>query len=430
MDARQHLAIAMRNVSRVAGIEPGTPGRDIHNVGVVGAGLMGSGIAVSFLGAGIPVVLVDRDEQLVGNGRRYVNRALESAVRKGLLTADQATGAGALLTTTLDYDEVSDCDLVIEAVFEQMDLKKDVFARLGQTCRPGAVLATNSSSLDIDRIADASGRPADVLGMHFFSPAHVMPLLEIVRGKATSPEVLRTALFAATITRKIGVVVGNCFGFAANRMLEGYVRESESLVLEGAAPEQVDAAMTHFGFALGPCAMMDLAGIDVRCLVMDAFFAEGRAPDDPRYGAMAKALVAEGRLGQKSKMGYFNYGDDSRTPMPSIATLAVRDRVAAKLGIKRRKISDVEIVERCLMPVFNEAAKELDEGIVDNVGSIELIWLYGYGFPAAKGGPVFEARQRGLDAVLAALKRYQAADAEFGDDYWAPSPALAGLFEK
>lgn len=429
MDVKQHLAIAMREVSQVSGIEPGTKARDIRKVAVIGAGLMGSGIAVSFLGASVPVVLVDRDEEALGKGRAYVTKALESAVRKGWVTADQAKGAGALLTTTLNYDELVDCDLVIEAVFERMDIKEEVFAKLGMVCRTGAVLATNTSGLDVDRIAVASGRPADVVGLHFFSPAHVMPLLEIVRGEQTSAEVLRTALFAATITRKIGVVVGNCFGFAANRMLEGYARESEFLVLEGANPEQIDAALKEFGFAMGPCAMADLAGIDVRCHVLDALRAEDRTPDDPRYGAIAKALAAEGRLGQKTKAGYFDYGDDGRTPMPSIATLSIRDRVAGDLGVRPREISDEEIVERCLLPVINEAAKELDEGIVDGVGSVDLIWLYGYGFPADNGGPVYEARLRGFEAITEALQRFQKDDGDFAETYWAPSPALARLFD-
>lgn len=429
MAAKQHLGIAMREVSQVSGIEPGTKGRDIRRVAVIGAGLMGSGIAVSFLGASVPVVLVDRDEEALGKGRAYVRKAVESATRKGWVTADQAKGAGTLLSTTLEYDDLVDCDLIIEAVFERMVIKEEVFAKLGKVCKPGAVLATNTSGLDIDRIAAASGRPADVLGLHFFSPAHVMPLLEIVRGKETSAEVLRTALFAATITRKIGVVVGNCFGFAANRMLEGYARESEFLVLEGANPEQIDAALTGYGFAMGPCAMADLAGIDVRCHVLDALRGENRIPDDPRYGAIAKALAAEGRLGQKTKAGYFDYGDDGRTPMPSFATLAVRDRVAGEFGVKPRKISDDEIVERCLLPVINEAAKELDEGIVADVGSVDLIWLYGYGFPSAKGGPVYEARQRGLESIEEGLQRFQQGNADFGEYYWAPSPAIARLFD-
>lgn len=428
MNPKQYIASAMRQAADVPGVTPGMAGRDIKKVAVIGAGTMGSGIAVCFLGAGIRTVLMDQSEEAVEKGRATVGGIFSSGVKKGRMTPDQAKGIQVLLSTTLDYEDLADCDLIIEAVFERMDIKEEVFSRLGQVAKDGAVLATNTSGLDVDQIAAASGRPEDVVGLHFFSPAFVMPLLEIVRGKKTSPEVLRTALFASTIINKIGIVVGNCFGFAANRMLRGYGRETEFMLLEGASPEEIDQAIMNYGFPMGPCAMGDLAGIDVGNFVVDALREEKRIPDDPRLGAMGKALAAEGRLGQKTKAGNYDYGDDGRTPIPSPKVLEIRDRVAAELGIEKREITEEEIIERCLLPVINEAAKVLDEGVVNNTGSIDLLWIYGYGFPAAKGGPVYQARQMGYERVLAKLNAYKDAEPQFGEEYWAPSPALQELF--
>jgi 3-hydroxyacyl-CoA dehydrogenase len=428
MHPKQYVGMAMRQLADVPGIAPGSKGRPISKVGVIGAGLMGSGIGVCFLGAAIPVVLVDQSEEALTRGRKAIGKDLATGVKKGFLTEDQAKGLQVLLTTTVDYDALSDCDLIIEAVFERMDIKEAVFKRLGEIAKPGAILATNTSGLDVDQIAEFSGRPADVIGLHFFSPAFIMPLLEIVRGKKTAPEVLRTALFASMMIRKVGVVVGNCFGFAANRSLEGYGRESEMLALEGANPEDIDKALVNYGFPMGPCAMGDMAGIDVRCHVFDSMSDAGLVPDDPRYGALSKALHAEGRLGQKTGAGMFDYGEDGRTPIPSEKVRQIRDRIAAELGIKPRKISEEEIVERCTLPVVNEIAKILDEGIINHATDADVIWIYGYGFPMAKGGPVYQARLQGFGKVHKTLVSYQEKDPDFGDVYWTPSPALRNLF--
>lgn len=428
MNSKQYIALAMRQAADVPGITPGIIGRDIKKVAVIGAGTMGAGIAVCFLGAGIRTVLMDQSEEALAKGKATIGGVFAAGVKKGRLTPDQAEGIQVLLSTTLDYADLADCDLIIEAVFERMDIKEDVFGRLGKIAKDGAVLATNTSGLDVDHIAAASGRPHDVVGLHFFSPAYVMPLLEIVRGKETSPEVLKTALFASTIINKIGIVVANCFGFAANRMLRGYGRESEFMLLEGANPGDIDQAITNYGFPMGPCAMGDLAGIDISNFVNDALRAEGLVPDDPRLGVMGKALAAEGRLGQKTKAGNYDYGEDGRTPIPSPKVLEIRDRVAAELGIEKREISEEEIVERCLLPIINEAAKILDEGVVNNTGSIDLLWIYGFGFPAAKGGPVYQAREMGYEQVLSKLNAYKDADPQFGDVYWAPAAALQKLF--
>ena len=428
MNPKQYVAHAINQVGRVPGISPGMKGREIRKVGVIGAGLMGSGIAVCFLGAGIPTVLLDQNEEALNKGRKSVAVALSSLVKRGFLFEGLAKGLQILLSTTVDYQDLSDCDLIIEAAFERMDVKEDIFKRLGAVAKKGAVLATNTSGLDVDHIASVSGRPADVIGLHFFSPAFVMPLLEIVRGKATSPEVLRTCLFVSTIIRKTGVVVGNCYGFAANRMLEGYARESEFLILEGANPEDIDKAFTSYGFPMGPCAMGDMAGLDVRCHYLEAMKAEKLIPDDPRYGVLTRALAAEGRLGQKTGAGNYDYGADGRTPIPSDKVKSLRDRVAAELGVAQRSCSEEEIVMRCLLPVINEAAKVVGEGIVNQPSDVDVIWTYGYGFPAARGGPVYQARLMGLEKVRSALLAYQKADPQFGQTYWAPAPKLEQLF--
>ncbi len=425
---KQYFGHALRQLADVPGITPDVEGRTIRKVGVIGAGLMGSGIAVCFLGASIPTVLIDQKQEALDKGLKAIRRDFATAIKKGFATEDQAKGLESILTTSLDYEALADCDLIIEAVFERMDIKEAVFGRLGEIAKDGAILATNTSGLDVDRIASFSGRPSDVIGLHFFSPAFIMPLLEIVRGKETSPEVLKTALFMSLTIKKVGVVVGNCFGFAANRMLEGYGRESELLALEGARPEQIDKAIVEYGFPMGPCAMADLAGIDVRCHVFDSMNDAGLLPDDPRYGAISKALQAEGRLGQKTRAGMFDYGEDGRTPIPSDKVEEIRSRIAGELGIPQRDISDEEIVERCMLPVVNEAAKILDEGIIHHASDADILWIYGYGYPMAKGGPVFQARAQGFEAIRDALLGYQQKDPEFGEAYWAPAPALKKLF--
>ncbi len=429
MNPKQYHAYAMRQLSQVPGIDPEMPGRDIKQVAVIGAGLMGSGITVCFLRAGIPTILVDQTEEALAAGLKSIAKALGSGVKRGMLTPDQVKGVQLLVSTTLCYDDLKDADLIIEAVFERMDIKEAIFKRLGEVAKESALLATNTSGLDVDQIAAASGRPADVLGLHFFSPAHVMPLLEIVRGKETSAEALKTALYVSTITNKTGVVVGNCQGFAANRMLESYARESEFLGLEGASAAEIDQAMTNYGFPMGPCTMGDMAGVDVRNYVLDSMKSARLIPDDPRYGTMSKALFAEGRLGQKTRAGNYDYGEDGRTPIPSEKVVEIRDRIAAELGIQKREISEEEIVSRLLLPVINEAAKILEEGIINSPSDVDILWIYGYGFPFAKGGPVYQARQMGLDKVRDNLNAYKEADEEFGEIYWAPSASLGRLFE-
>ena len=427
MAPKHYVAHALNQLSRVPGLPAGVRGREIRKAGVVGAGLMGSGIAVCLLAAAVPTTLVDREQSALDQGRGSVDKALTSLVKRGHMFESQAKGLQALLSESLDFAALADCDVIIEAVYEKMSVKEEVFRRLGAIAKPGAILATNTSGLDVDRIARASGRPADVVGLHFFSPAFMMPLLEIVRGKATSAEVLRSMLFLSTILRKVGVVVGNSPGFAANRTLEGYGRESEFLVLEGARPEDVDRALTQLGFPMGPCAMGDMAGLDIRNHYVDALREAQLIPADPRYGALTKALVDAGRLGQKTAAGNYDYGPDGRTPIPSARALEIRDRVAAELGVPQRTFSDEEIVMRCLLPVIDEAARVLAEGIVPRASDIDVIWVYGYGFPAAKGGPIYLARQLGLQAVREGIASRRLADPRFGDRYWPANASLEQL---
>ncbi len=424
MSPKQYAAHALNQVGHVQGISSAIRGREIRKAAVIGAGLMGAGIAACLITAGMPTVLVDTTQEALDKGFASVGQALMSLVKRGQMFESQAKGLQVLLTGSLEYGDLVDCDLIIEAVYEKLDVKEEVFRRLGSVAKRGAILATNTSGLDVDRIAKAGGRPADVVGLHFFSPAFVMPLLEIVRGRETSAEVLRTVLFLSTMLRKIGVVVGNAPGFAANRTLEGYGRESEFLVLEGANPQDVDRAFTQFGFPMGPCAMADMAGLDIRCHYIEALRRAKVIPLDPRYGALTSALVAAGRLGQKTSAGNYDYGPDRRTPVPSEKALELRDRIAADLGIARRTYGEEEIVMRCLLPVINEAARVLDEGVVARPSDIDVLWVYGYGFPTGKGGPVYLARQLGVQAVRRELESRREADPTFGNTYWAPSRAL------
>jgi 3-hydroxyacyl-CoA dehydrogenase len=328
-----------------------------------------------------------------------------------------------LLRGSIDDAALADCDLVIEAVFEDMALKQQVMARLGKVCKPGAIIATNTSTLDVDVLARASGRPADVVGMHFFSPANVMRLLEVVRGAQTAPEVLATVMQVARAIGKVAVVSGVCYGFIGNRMAEPYMREAEYLIMEGAQPADVDRAMEQIGMAMGPCRMLDLAGIDVGARTVIEYGKAGGLPPDDSYRALARRMFELGRFGQKTGAGYYRY--DGRTPVPDAETERVARELAHEHGIERRaSISRQEIFERLLYPMVNEAARILEGGIAYRPGDIDVIWTSGYGFPDHKGGPVFMADEIGLAKILERLEHYgQERGNGFG--YWTPSPLLA-----
>ena len=418
----RHAFFAERAAGRVEGVTASTPVRPIDQAAVVGAGTMGAGIAVALLDAGIPVRLLEADQGALDRGLARIAGIYEGQMRKGRLTpADRDRRLG-LLQPTLSYDEVGPADLVIEAVFESLAVKREVFAALDQAMKPGAVLATNTSTLDVDAIAAFTRRPADVLGLHFFSPANVMRLVEVVRGRETSPEVLATALALARRLRKVAVVSGVCDGFIGNRMLDAYVRQAWWLVEEGANPEQVDRAIEEFGFAMGPFRVGDLVGHDVSQAIR-----RHRLSSRPEYrvSALPDKLCAMGRLGQKAGAGWYDYPEGSRRPVPSPVTAHLVDAHRGEIGLALRRVDDAEIVDRLVYALVNEGARILEEGIAARASDIDVVYLTGYGFPRSRGGPMFYADQVGLDRVLARVREF--ARNPHGDPaFWTPAPLLVG----
>ena len=414
-----HSFFAEREVAKVPGLPAGTPTRDIRKVGVIGAGTMGGGIAMCFANAGIPVVLVDSAQEALDRGIAAIRRNYESTARKGRLTAAQVEERMGLIRPTLSYGDLADADLVVEAAFESMEVKRTIFRTLDETCKPGAILATNTSTLDVDAIAAATGRPQDVLGMHFFSPANVMRLLEVVRGTRTSDTVLATVMVLARRIGKVGVAVGVCYGFVGNRILHQRGRESMALVEEGASPEQVDRVLTEFGFPLGHFSMTDLAGIDVGWRIRE----ERRKAGDPEAQApnWLDVLAERGRYGQKTSAGVYRYEPGSRTPIPDPEVAAVIEEDRRQRGSAPRIVSDEEVRERCLYVMVNEAAKILEEGIAARPVDIDVIWLHGYGFPSWRGGLLFWADREGLGKIAASVQRYHR---DIGGPQWRPSALL------
>ena len=423
--AMRHLFFAERQAGKIPGLPRDVALRSIERVGVVGAGTMGGGIAMNFANAGIPVVIVEASAEALQRGLALVRKNYEASAAKGKLTAQQAQARMELLTGSLDYAALADCDLVIEAVFEDLELKRQVCARLGQVCKAGAIIATNTSTLDVDVLAAATGRAADVVGMHFFSPANVMRLLELVRGAQTAPEVLATVLKLAGRIGKVAVVSGVCYGFIGNRMAEVYMREAEFLLLEGATPQQIDRAVEALGLAMGPCRMLDMAGIDVGAKTVIERGKAGGLPADPSYRVLVRKLFELGRFGQKTGAGYYRY--EGRTPVPDPQVTAICEALAAEYGIPRRAaIADQEIVERLLYPLMNEGALILQEGIAYRSGDIDIVWVAGYGFPDHQGGPLFMADRLGLKTVADRLAHYAS---ERGDafGYWGACELLTTL---
>ncbi len=392
--------------------------RPIHRVAVLGAGTMGVGITMSFVNAGIPVTLVEREQAALDRGMALIRRNYDVTASKGKLTSAQVEARIARIASSLEFDALADADLVIEAVFEDMKIKQEIFERLDKVCKPSAILATNTSRLNVDVIAASTRRPGDVIGLHFFSPANVMKLLEVVRGKATSPDVIATCLAMAQRIQKIPVLVGVCEGFVGNRMLTPYWREAGFLLEEGASPQQVDRALTGFGMAMGPLTMADLAGMDINWATRKRL-----APTRPahlRYSRVADRICEMGRFGQKTNGGYYRYEPGSRTPIPDPVIDELIAGCAREAGIVRRAISDEEIVERCMLALINEGAHILEEGIAQRASDIDVVYVHGYGFPAWRGGPMFYAETLGLDKVLA---RIHALRDEHGA-LWEPAPFL------
>jgi 3-hydroxyacyl-CoA dehydrogenase len=422
--ALRHLFFAEREAAKVPDIPRDTPVREVRRAAVVGAGTMGGGIAMTYANAGIPVLLKDVDQAALDRGLATIRRNYDVTMSKGKMTRDQVEKTMALITPTTTYDGFDQVDIVVEAVFEHIDLKKATFTELGTVTRPDCILASNSSTLDIDEFAKASGRPAQVIGHHFFSPANVMKLLEIVRGRETSKEVIASSLKLARKLGKVGVVVGNCFGFVANRMLAYYMREAYLLLEEGASVEQIDRVLTDFGMPVGPFGMQDIAGIDVGARIRQYLASIGKSRAEGPQSAVPDRLFAMGRYGQKTGAGWYKYdapGSRTRTPDPLIDEIAAEE--AAKRGIARRTVADDEIIARITTALANEGARVLQDGFATRAGDIDVIYAYGFGFPRHSGGPMFYAETLGLDTVLARVKEYRA---RFGD-YWEPAPLLERL---
>ncbi|MDR2188964.1 MAG: enoyl-CoA hydratase/isomerase family protein [Azonexus sp.] len=423
--ALRHIFFAEREAARIPGLPEGVQKHPVAKVGVIGAGTMGGGIAMNFINVGIPVVLIDMGQEALDRGLGIIRRNYETTLAKGKLTREQLDARMALLTGALQYGDVADCDLVIEAVFENMSIKKEVLGKLGGLCKPDAIIATNTSSLDVDELALATGRPQDVLGMHFFSPANVMRLLEVVRGRQTSPAALATVMALAKRIGKVAVVSGVCYGFIGNRMLEGYLREAELLLMEGATPAQVDQALEAFGMAMGPHRMMDLAGVDVGAKVLIERGKAGGLPADPAYRSVIQTLHQLGRNGQKAGVGYYRYEGRKAVSDPVVDDICAG--LAARYGIARRSdIAAGEIVRRCLYPLINEGAKTLEEGIAYRASDIDVVWTSGYGFPARLGGPMHQADVIGLAAILEGMAVFAR---RYGNQYgyWEPAALLQKL---
>jgi 3-hydroxyacyl-CoA dehydrogenase len=413
--AQRYFFFAEREAAKIPDVPADTPARDVRKAAVIGAGTMGGGIAMNFANAGIPVTVVEVAQEALDRGLGIVRRNYEATASRGRITQADVDTRMSLITGTTDFDAVKDADIIIEAVFEEMPIKKEVFARLDGIAKPDAVLATNTSTLDVDEIASATKRPESVIGTHFFSPANVMRLLENVRGKQSSKTTIATAM---TIGRRIGkvpVLVGVCYGFVGNRMLHQRGQQAEKLILEGALPHQVDKVLTDFGFPMGPFAMGDLAGLDVGWRIR-----KGRGVKSP----VADRICELGRFGQKTGAGYYRYEAGDRTPIPDTDVEKIIVDVATSMGITRRPISDEEILQRLLYPMVNEGAKILEEKIAIRASDIDVIWVYGYGWPVYRGGPMFWADQIGLRTLRDRMLDFKKAS---GDAFWTPAPLLDRL---
>eukprot|EP00128_Syssomonas_multiformis_P013839 Colp12_sorted_trinity150504_noHs@4229 len=408
--AQQYVFFAEREVARIPGLDPKLA-KPIKSVGIIGAGTMGGGIAMNFANAGIPVTLLETKQDFLDRGLATVAKNYKIQVQKGRLTQEAMDKRMALLRPTLDYNALSDADMVIEAVFENMDVKRQVFGKLDQVCKPEAILCSNTSTLSIDEIAAATSRPDKVIGAHFFSPANVMKLLENVKGAKSSPSTIATVMQLSKTINKVGVLVGNCEGFVGNRMLEWYGVEAGFLLEEGALPQQVDKVIYDFGFPMGPFTMGDLAGLDVGWRIRQGKGLTDPAtrPKDRRYCELGDRLCEQNRFGQKTGAGWYKYEAGSRTPVPDPAIENFILEHSASKGIARRVISDQEILERCMYPLINEGFKILEEGIALRPGDVDIIWLYGYGFPRYRGGPMHYADVIGLKNLCAALHKYSQA---------------------
>jgi len=421
--ALRHLFVAERAASKIPDVPDDTPKREVKSVGVIGAGTMGGGISMNFLNAGIPVKILEMKQDALDRGVATIKKNYEAQVKKGKLKQDKYDQRMALLSTTLSYDDLKDCDLIIEAVFEELGVKEKVFKELDRVAKPGAILASNTSTLDVDKIAAFTKRPQDVVGMHFFSPANVMKLLEVVRGKATAKDVLSTVMAIGKKIKKTAVVSGVCDGFIGNRMIEQYSRQAGFLLDEGATPQQVDKAVEKFGFAMGPFRMGDLAGNDIGWAIRKRRATE-RA--DMKYSRTADKLCELGRFGQKTGAGWYDYQAGKRDAIPSKVVLDLIEQHRKDEGITPRKISDDEIVQRLVYALVNEGAHILEDGIASKAGDIDMVYLTGYGFPIYRGGPMHYASSVGLFNVAETMKRF-AKNPRDDASFWQPAPLIQKL---
>ena len=422
--AQRHAFFAEREVTRIPDVPKDTPVLPFRTLGVVGCGTMGGGIAMSIANAGLPVTVLESSAGALDRGMAIIRRNWAATVAKGRLTQAEMDARLARIRPTLDEADLGDADIVIEAVFEEMALKKEIFARLDRACKTEAILATNTSTLDVDAIAAATSRPERVIGTHFFSPAHIMRLMENVRGARTAPQTIATVMELAKTLGKVGVLVGVCDGFVGNRMLYAYRRQADFLLEEGASPEQIDRVLYDFGLPMGPYRMADLAGLDVSWRVRKA--QAPTRPADLRYSPIADRICEQERFGQKTGAGWYRYEEGSRVPIPDPAIHELIAGVSAELGIARRAVADDEIVPRCLYPLVNEGAKILDEGLALRASDIDVIWMHGYGFPRYRGGPMFWADLVGLRTVFDTMRRLH-------DEHGAwlePAPLLKRLAEQ
>ncbi|HYL98602.1 MAG TPA: 3-hydroxyacyl-CoA dehydrogenase NAD-binding domain-containing protein [Blastocatellia bacterium] len=419
-----HVFFGERAVAKVPDVPADTPIKEIKRAAVIGAGTMGGGITMSYVNAGIPVVLRESEQQFLDRGIATIRKNYEISMKRGKLTPEQVEQRMAMITPTLTYDGFSNADIVVEAVFENMDLKKKVFSELDKVCKPDAILASNTSTLNVDEIAAMTSRPDHVIGHHFFSPANVMRLLEIVRGKETSKETIATSMALAKKLKKVGVLVGNCWGFVGNRMVGPYTRESQFLLEEGARVQDVDSALYEFGMAMGPFAMSDLAGVDVGWRVKEE--RKHMMPAGERTSKIVDRLYELGRYGQKTGSGYYKYEAGNRTPIPDAEVEKIIEECAKESGISRRTVSAEEIIDRTMYALVNEGARILEEGIALRAVDIDIIYAFGYGFPAHRGGPMWYADTVGLKRVYEKVLEFERQHGKM----WSPAPLLKRLAEQ
>ncbi len=422
--AMRQLFFAQREATKIKGLGKETAKRPIQSVAIIGGGTMGGGIAMNFANVGIPVTMLEINDEALQRGLGIIDKNYSVTVKKGKLSEEQKQGCLSLISGTTDYQDLANADLVIEAVFENLEIKQQVFATLDKVCKPGAILATNTSYQDVNAIAAATQRPEDVIGLHFFSPANIMKLLEIVRAEKTSDEVIATSMAVAKAIGKVPVLSGVCFGFIGNRMLSQYGREAQLCLIEGASAEQIDRVMENYGMAMGPLAVSDLAGIDIGYKVRESLSDDEKG--DPRSYCIADALVEQGRLGQKSGAGFYQYDPQTRARISDPDVVALIAAQAVKYGVSRRDFSDEEILDRLLLPLINEGAKILQEGIAQRPGDIDVVYVFGYGFPVYHGGPMHYADHIGLETVYKKLSAFQQ---QSGEDYWQPAELIKTLAE-